>query len=590
MAGLFGADTELSAARLRVALARLSRRLRPTEAAGSLTATEVDVLIAAERRGPIRLSDLANFAGLNPTMLSRLIPKLERAGLVRRLPDDSDRRVSVWKPPRPGRPSPRIRSERNDVLSRQLSELATPEPRGPRHRLARARGAGREARRRRPVHLRGRGPMSGLVSILRRTFSALSVPNFRRYFLGQFTSLIGTWMQTVAQSWLVYTLTHSATALGFVVALQTLPVLVLGPYAGVIADRVDKRKLMIVLQALMGLQALALGLLAVTHVVRFWQVCLLAVVLGLNNTFENPARQSFVLEMVGAPQLRNAVSLNSTMVNAARAIGPAIAGLLIATVGEGACFLVNAASFIAVVYSLVSMDKGALSPTKPSGRHKGQFREGIRYVKNEPRLGVPLVMVGLVGTLAYEFQVTLPVVARQTFHGGPATYGLLTAAMGAGAVLGGLVTAARGRTGLGYLTYAAVFFGLAIGFASLAPVLVVEFVALAAVGWASVTFLATGNSTLQLQSDPSMRGRVMSLWAVAFLGSTPVGGPVIGWIVASTSARIGLGTGGVACMLAAGIGYLAMHKLGMLHGRGQAADDVEMAATAAPEELAADAK
>ncbi|MGD0944007.1 MAG: MFS transporter [Acidimicrobiales bacterium] len=414
--------------------------------------------------------------------------------------------------------------------------------------------------------------MSRVLAIGRRTFSALSVPNFRRYFLGQSTSLIGTWMQSVAQSWLVYTLTHSATALGFVVALQTLPVLVLGPYAGVIADRVDKRKLMIVLQSFMGLQALVLGLLAVTHVVRLWELCVLAVVLGLNNTFENPVRQSFVLEMVGAEELRNAVSLNSTMVNAARAIGPALAGLLIATVGEGVCFLVNAASFIAVVYSLVSMDKGTLSPTEPTGRHKGQMREGFRYVAKEPRLGVPLLMMAFVGTLAYEFQVTLPVVAKQTFHGGPATYGFLTAAMGVGAVLGGLVTAARGRTGLRRLTLAGLSFGLAIGFASLAPLLAVEFVALAAVGWASVTFLATGNSTLQLQADPSMRGRVMALWAVAFTGSTPVGGPLIGWIVAETSARIGLGVGGLSCLVAAAIGLVAMHRLGMLH-RGGGGDE-----------------
>jgi MFS family permease len=410
--------------------------------------------------------------------------------------------------------------------------------------------------------------VSRLFALGRRTFSALSVPNFRRFFFGQSVSMIGTWMQTVAQSWLVYTLTHSATALGLVVALQTLPVLVLGPYGGVIADRVDKRKLMVVLQSLMGVQALVLGVLAVTHTVRFWQVCVLAVVLGLNNCFENPVRQSFVLEMVGPDELRNAVSLNSTMVNAARAVGPAVAGLLIATVGEGVCFLVNAASFGAVVYSLVSMDRATLRPTKPAGRAKGQLREGVRYVKNEPRLGVPLLMMGLVGTLAYEFQVTLPVIANQTFHGGSATYGFLTAAMGVGAVLGGLVTAARGRTGLRYLTVAAVIFGLAIGFASLAPVLIVEFVALAAVGWASVTFLATGNSTLQLQSDPSMRGRVMALWAVAFMGSTPVGGPLIGWIVATTSARVGLGTGGIACLMAAGIGLFAMHRLGMLHRHG----------------------
>jgi len=434
--------------------------------------------------------------------------------------------------------------------------------------------------------------MTRLLAIGRRTFSALSVSNFRRFFLGQSVSMIGTWMQTVAQSWLVYTLTHSATALGFVVALQTLPILVLGPYAGVIADRVDKRKLMIVLQTFMGVQALVLGLLAVTHVVRFWEVCVLAVVLGLNNTFENPARQSFVLEMVGADELRNAVSLNSTMVNAARAIGPAAAGILIATVGEGVCFLVNAASFAAVVYSLVSMDKLALQPTTPTGRHKGQMREGFRYVAHEPRLGVPLVMMALVGTLAYEFQVTLPVIAKQTFHGGPATYGFLTASMGVGAVLGGLVTAARGRTGLRALTWAGGIFAVAIGFASLAPALVVEFIALGAVGWASVTFLATGNTTLQLQADPSMRGRVMALWAVAFMGTTPVGGPLIGWIIAASNARVGLGTGGIACLLAAGIGFVAMHKLGLLHGGRHAPGELldrEEPLIGAPETLAVEA-
>ncbi|MGO9910098.1 MAG: MFS transporter, partial [Acidimicrobiales bacterium] len=215
--------------------------------------------------------------------------------------------------------------------------------------------------------------MSRVMAVGRRTFSALSIPNFRRYFYGQTTSLVGTWMQSVAQSWLVYTITHSSTAIGGVLALQTLPVLILGPYAGVIADRVDKRRLMIVLQSFMGIQALVLGVLAVTHVVRFWEVCVLAVVLGLNNTFENPARQSFVLEMVGPGEVRNAVSLNSTMVNAARAVGPAVAGLLIATVGVGVCFLVNSVSFVAVVYSLVSMDESALKPSKPAERARGQL-------------------------------------------------------------------------------------------------------------------------------------------------------------------------------------------------------------------------
>ena len=403
--------------------------------------------------------------------------------------------------------------------------------------------------------------MKRLSAQFGRTFSALKVPNFRRFFYGQSISLVGTWMQTVAQSWLVYSLTHSSTALGAVVAIQTIPVLLLGPYAGVVADRVDKRRLMVVLQSLMGVQALALGLLAALHLVTFWEVCVLALLLGLNNTFENPARQSFVLEMVGGENVRNAVSLNSTMVNAARAVGPAVAGLLIVGFGVAVCFFLNALSFVAVVYSLVSMDKVALRPTMPLERKKGQMREGLRYVAHEPRLGVPLLMMALVGTLAYEFQVSLPVVAKQTFHGGAETYGFLTAAMGIGAVMGGLVTATRGKTGLRPLSIAALVFGVAILAASVSPILAIEYVTLALVGWGSVSFLATGNSTLQLGSIPSMRGRVMALWAVAFLGSTPIGGPAIGWVIAEANARVGLAVGGLACLVAAGLGAITVVRL-----------------------------
>jgi len=395
----------------------------------------------------------------------------------------------------------------------------------------------------------------------RRTFSSLSVPNYRRYFTGQAISLIGTWMQTTAQAWLVLTLTNSATDLGLVVALQTLPVLLLGPYGGVIADRVDKRKLMIVLQSLMGVQALVLAVLTLTHTVTFIDVCILAVVLGLNNCFENPSRQAFVLEMVGAGDLRNAVSLNSTLVNAARAVGPAVAGLLIATVGTGWCFAINAVSFVAVVFSLVTMDRSQLQPAPPKARGKGQLREGFRYVAHEPQLAIPLLMMGLVGMLAYEFQVTLPVMAKQVFHGGAEVYGVMTAAMGIGAVVGGLMTAARGKTGLRAMVLASFVFGVVILFAAVAPVLAIEFVALALVGYASVSFLSMGNSTLQLATDPQMRGRVMALWSVAFLGSTPIGGPAIGWVTEHAGARVGLGVGAASCLVAAGLGWLAVRHL-----------------------------
>jgi MFS family permease len=399
-----------------------------------------------------------------------------------------------------------------------------------------------------------------LDALRRQTFASLSNRNYRRYLTGQSISLIGTWMQTIAQSWLVLQLTGSGTALGLVVALQTLPTLVLGPYGGVIADRIDKRRLMIGLQSVMGVLALVLGLLTITGAVQLWQVYVLAFVLGLNNCFENPARQSFVLEMVGSDDLRNAVSLNSVLVNVARAVGPAVAGLVIATGGIGLCFLINAASFVAVVTSLLRLDVSALSRSDPTPRAPGQLREGLTYVRRTPRLAVPLLMMALVGCLAYEFQVVLPVVASQTFAGDARTYGFLTAAMGAGAVVGGLYMAARGRTGMWSLVVGAAAFGLALLATALSPTLGVALVGMGLVGAASVAFQSAGNSTLQLAAAPHMRGRVMALWAVAFLGSTPIGGPIAGLVSQHFGGRAGLALGAVACLVAAAVGTVVARR------------------------------
>jgi MFS family permease len=396
---------------------------------------------------------------------------------------------------------------------------------------------------------------------MKTTFAALSVPNYRRYVSGQSISLIGTWMQMTAQSWLVFVLTHSSTDLGLIIALQTLPVLLLAPYGGVIADRVDKLRLMTLLQTAMGVQALVLGVLTVTGQIHFWEIGVLAALLGLNNAFENPARQSFMLEMVGSENLRNAVSLNSVLVNVARSVGPAAAGLLIATVGEGVCFLVNAGSFVAVVTTLLRIDRSALRPSPPAPRAAGQLREGLRYVARTPQLRTPLLMMALVGTVAYEFQVSLPVMAQQGLHAGAAGFGFMTAAMGVGAVGGGLLVAARGKIGMRTLIVAASGFGVALLFAALAPSLAIELVALALAGGASITFMSTANSTLQLNADPSMRGRVMSLWFVAFQGTTPIGGPLIGWVIAVAGARAGLGAGAASCVLAAALGLLAVRRL-----------------------------
>jgi len=399
-----------------------------------------------------------------------------------------------------------------------------------------------------------------LTALRRQTFAALANPNYRLYVSGQAVSLVGTWMQSIAQSWLILQLTGSATALGVVIALQTLPTLVLGPYAGVVADRIDKRRLMIGLQSGMGVLALLLGVLTITGTVALWHVYVLAFLLGMNNCFENPARQSFVLEMVGPTDLRNAVSLNSVLVNVARAVGPAIAGIVIALGGIGLCFLLNAVSFVAVVASLARLDVSKLSRSIPTPRAPGQLREGFAYVRRTPELAVPLLMMALVGCLAYEFQVVLPVFAQQTFAGDASTYGFLTAAMGVGAVVGGLYVAARGRTGLNALVVAATLFGLAMVGTAVAPNLAVALVGMALVGAFSVAFLSTGNSTLQLAADPQMRGRVMALWAVAFLGSTPIGGPIAGVVVQYFGSRAGLLLGAVACLVAAGLGAVVARR------------------------------
>ena len=408
------------------------------------------------------------------------------------------------------------------------------------------------------------------VAIGRRTFASLASPNYRRYVAGQGISLVGTWMQTVAQGWLVYSLTGSGTAIGLLLAVQMLPVLVLAPYGGLVADRLDKRRLMVGVQSALAVLALALGLLTVSGAVRLWHVFAFAALLGIATAFDNPARQSFVTELVDPGDLRNAVSLNSVLVNAARAVGPAIAGVLIATVGVSACFLINASSYLAVIASLLLLDRAALRPSTPAPRERGQVRAGIAYAARTPELAVPLVMMALIGSLAYEFQVVLPVVARETFGGGPEVYGVMTGAMGAGAVVGGLVAATRGRVGTRAVIASGCAFGLAILLAALAPTLAAELGALAIVGAASVTFLAAGNSTLQLASVPEMRGRVMSLWAVAFLGSTPIGGPIAGFVAEHAGGRASLLLGSVACFAAAALGALLLARGGQTPSRPQA--------------------
>jgi len=409
-----------------------------------------------------------------------------------------------------------------------------------------------------------------------RAFSPLSVRNFRLYFIGQTVSVSGTWMQRIAQSWLVLELTNSGTAIGLVTAVQFLPMLFLAPLGGVVADRFDKRRLIIVTQVLAALLAAILGALVVLHLVQLWMVYILAGALGLVSSVDTPARQIFVLEMVGREKLTSAVSLNSVLVNLARVLGPAGAGALIVTVGLGPCFLVNAATYLVVIVALLMMQVTELAAVPPQSRRAGQLREGLRYVRATPAVLTPLLMMAVVGTFAYEFQVILPLVAKFTFNGDASTFATMTAFMGGGAVVGGLITASRKTRSAVALSRTAALFGAMELLAALAPHLALEYAILVLVGAASIAFLALGNATLQLASSPEMRGRVMGLWAVAFLGSTPIGGPIIGWIGEHIGPRYGLLVGAIATLLAAAFAYRRLKEIGAIQGEATASPPAKL--------------
>jgi len=373
--------------------------------------------------------------------------------------------------------------------------------------------------------------------------------NYRLFFLGQLVSMAGTWMQSIAQSFLVLGLTHSGTQLGLTTAVRFLPVLLFGPAGGLFADRGDKRRVLLVTQTCAGLLAAAFAVLIATHDIRLWTVYLLAVALGFVNVFDNPARQTFIAEMVPTRDLPNAVTLNSVSMNLARVFGAALGGVLAAALGLALCFACNALSYIAVLVSLVAMRQSELFPARRVAREPGQIRQGLRYVRGTPELLIPLIMIAVVGTLAWEFQVSLPLMASKVFGGGAAAYGVMASVMGAGAVAGGLVAAARSRPRARALCLAAIGWGIAILLAAAAPTMPLELAALVFVGYGSITFNSMAKTTLQLAAEPTMRGRVMALWALAWLGSTPIGGSIVGWIGQDAGARWSLVVGGLPTLL-----------------------------------------
>jgi MFS family permease len=390
-----------------------------------------------------------------------------------------------------------------------------------------------------------------VTAALDRTFSSLRVPNYRRYFAGQVVSISGNWMQIVAEMWLIVELTGSGAAVGLTAGLQFLPMLLFGAWGGVLADRFDKRTLLTLTQTLMAAPALALwGLTAGGHA-EAWMVFALVFVRGTVLAFDNPARQAFVSEIVGSDRVVNAVALNSVIVHSSRIAGPAAAGGLIALIGVSACFAVNAATFGVMILALRLMDPARLYLAERAPRARGQLQAGLAYVRRTPELRVPLVMMVLIGTLSFNFQVLLPLLASETWDGTAATYATLTAVMGVGSVLGALAAGARGRVTGRLLVGSAALFGVAELLAAAAPTLTLQALALVPLGAASVTFAAGVNSSLQLAAEPVLRGRVMALYAIVFLGSTAIGAPLVGGLAQIAGPRAGLIAGAAAALLAA---------------------------------------
>ncbi|MFI5553859.1 MFS transporter [Streptomyces sp. NPDC051738] len=395
-------------------------------------------------------------------------------------------------------------------------------------------------------------------------FSSLKVRNYRLFFLGQVVSNTGTWMQRIAQDWLVLSLTGSATAVGITTALQFLPMLLFGLYGGVLVDRLPKRRTLLVTQTSMAATGIALAVLTLTGHVQVWHVYLAAFTVGLATVVDNPARQSFVSEMVGPDQLQNAVSLNSANFQSARLVGPAVAGLMITGVGTGWAFLANGLSFIAPIAGLLMMRARELYSVERAPRGKGQMREGLRYVAGRPELIWTIVLAGFVSTFGFNFPVYLSAFADDVFRAGAGSYSLFNTLMAVGSLAGALLAARRGTARMRVLIAGAVAFGAMEIVAAFAPSLWMFALLMAPIGIFGMTVNVTANSSIQMATDPAMRGRVMALYMMVFMGGAPLGAPIAGWITDAYGVRAALAVGGAITATAAVVIALALARVGGL--------------------------
>jgi MFS family permease len=394
----------------------------------------------------------------------------------------------------------------------------------------------------------------------RDTFRSMHVRNFRLFFSGQLISQVGNWLTLIAQTLLVLKITNSAFDVGLLTAFQFAPVLLFGAWAGLIADRSDKRRLLIIVQAFAMLQSFALAFFAFMHhppVVAFFVVAFFG---GLAMAFDNPARRAFVVEMVPDTYVNNAVSLNSALMTSARIVGPAFAGLLIATVGYGWCFSVDAFTYIAVIIGLWMIVPGELRPSPVAERGRRQVRAGLAYVRRVPDLWIPLAMMAVIGTLAFNFNVVMPVFVKRTFHGNDTTFTLLYSVLSVGSLIGALASARRRSITVRHVVAASLAFGVMMCVLAAAPSLGAAFPIGVLLGVSSISFMTASTAIVQVRADPSMRGRVLALQAIVFLGSTPIGGPILGWVCQDFGARAGLLVGGIATIAAAGFGEFAHRR------------------------------
>ncbi|MFF5534211.1 MFS transporter [Streptomyces cinerochromogenes] len=395
-------------------------------------------------------------------------------------------------------------------------------------------------------------------------FSSLRIRNYRLFFAGQVVSNTGTWMQRIAQDWLVLSLTGSSAAVGITTALQFLPMLLFGLYGGVLVDRLPKRPTLLVTQSAMAVTGLALAALTLSGHVQVWHVYVAAFAVGLATVVDNPARQSFVSEMVGPEQLQNAVSLNSANFQSARLVGPAVAGLMITGVGTGWAFLANGLSFAAPIAGLLLMRARELHVVERAPRGKGQLREGLSYVAKRPELIWPIVLVGFIGTFGFNFPVWLSAYADDVFDAGAGAYSLFNTLMAVGSLVGALLAARRGTARLRVLIAAALAFGTLEIVAAAAPSYWLFALLMVPIGVFGLTVNVTANTAVQMATDPAMRGRVMALFMMVFMGGTPLGAPVVGWVTDTYGARIGFAAGGVVSAAAAAAIGLALVRIGGL--------------------------